>query len=166
MKQKNDDGPDAANHHPTSVVMIIITKTRTNTNPSHAPHLWRKGSADLRFKAWRFLMSDASHRQSRNLQPGLCHPLWPLPPLTAFANAWYWVVGCHRYDSQHSSRDCYGLVLRMVPNLCGFKGKPKAKPLFGGGVPQTKTHSGVQTTTKPMEVIVYLRIAIHSANGG
>ena len=43
MKQNNDDDPDAANHHPTSVVMIIITKTRTKTNPSHAPPLWRKG---------------------------------------------------------------------------------------------------------------------------
>ena len=43
----NDDDPDAVNHHPTSVVMIIITKTRTKTNPSHAPPLWRKGLADI-----------------------------------------------------------------------------------------------------------------------
>ena len=27
-------------------MIIIITKARTKTNPSHAPPLWRKGSAD------------------------------------------------------------------------------------------------------------------------
>ena len=28
----NDDDPDAVNQHPTAVVMIIITETRTKTN--------------------------------------------------------------------------------------------------------------------------------------
>ena len=46
-ERHGNDDPDAVNHHPTSAVMIIITKTRTKTSPSHAPPLWRKGSADL-----------------------------------------------------------------------------------------------------------------------
>ena len=35
--------------------VITITKTRTKTNPSHAPPLCRKGSADLSHQPWQRL---------------------------------------------------------------------------------------------------------------